>query len=258
MGQGRAPRTRSPKSNCKSRNADSKPLRDINNKKPERGCCSMLWFFLSPRAPEAARPWQSSAGFLQFSFDGSEAVLHAVQTPVLTANDTMRVARLGWLGAATIALAACQSNTPPASNQAAQNPKQAPPTAIPANVSHGEAHVGTAVDQAPVDPAPPPRATEHLIHVRFVIRDTLIEVSKGVAYRAWAFEGRVPGPTIRATQGDSVDFTLVNHGVMPHSMDFHAAQIAPSKYYVNVNPNDSIHYRFNVEVPGVFMYHCGT
>ena len=63
---------------------------------------------------------------------------------------------------------------------------------------------------------------------------------------------------MRVTQGDSVDFTLVNNAAMPHSMDFHAAQIAPNKYYVNVMPKDSIHYAFVAEVPGVFMYHCGT
>jgi nitrite reductase (NO-forming) len=55
-----------------------------------------------------------------------------------------------------------------------------------------------------------------------------------------------------------VDFTLVNRAPMPHSMDFHAAEIAPSKYYVNVMPGDSIHYQFVARVPGVFMYHCGT
>ena len=68
----------------------------------------------------------------------------------------------------------------------------------------------------------------------------------------------MPGPTVRVTQGESVDFTLVNNTAMPHSMDFHAAQIAPNKYYVNVMPKDSIHYQFVAEVPGVFMYHCGT
>jgi nitrite reductase (NO-forming) len=41
-------------------------------------------------------------------------------------------------------------------------------------------------------------------------------------------------------------------------MDFHAAQIGPNKYYVNVMPNDSIHYSFSADVAGVFMYHCGT
>lgn len=169
----------------------------------------------------------------------------------------MRMKRL-WVAAAITCAASCKSNAPAAANQPAQGVRQAPPTNIPADISHGEARVGTAVDSAPVDPSPPPRATAHLVRVHFVIHDTLIEVSKGVHYRAWSFEGRVPGPTVRVTQGDSVDFTLVNHGTIPHSMDFHAAQIAPNKYYVNVNPNDSIHYQFVADVPGVFMYHCGT
>jgi nitrite reductase (NO-forming) len=144
---------------------------------------------------------------------------------------------------------------PPASNDAAAT--QAP-TSVPANMSHGEAAIGTAIDSAPIDPAPPPRSLTHLVHVRFEIKNALIQVAKGVQYQAWSFQSRVPGPFVRVTQGDTVDFTLVNRGTMPHSMDFHAAQIAPSKYYVNVNPNDSIQYRFVADVPGVFMYHCGT
>lgn len=158
---------------------------------------------------------------------------------------------------AGFALVGCQSKpaAAPASNEAAAT--QAP-TTVPANMSHGEAPVGTAIDSAPIDPAPPARSLTHLVHVRFEIKNTLIQVAKGVQYQAWAFQSRVPGPFVRVTQGDTVDFTLVNHGTMPHSMDFHAAQIAPSKYYVNVNPNDSIRYRFVTEVPGVFMYHCGT
>ena len=86
--------------------------------------------------------------------------------------------------------------------------------------------------------------------MRFEIHDTMI---RGLAGRARTthgrFDGRVPGPDVRVTQGDSVDFTLVNSATMPHSMDFHAAQIAPSKYYVNVMPNDSIHYRFVPRCP---------
>jgi nitrite reductase (NO-forming) len=68
----------------------------------------------------------------------------------------------------------------------------------------------------------------------------------------------VPGPTLRATVGDTIDFTLVNRAPMPHSMDFHAAQIAPDRAYVNVMPGDSLHYRFVARVAGVFLYHCGT
>ncbi len=163
------------------------------------------------------------------------------------------------VAAATVA-AACQTKAP-ASPEAQQAKKPGPvqtPTNIPANISHGEARVGTALDSAPVEAGAPPRAAGHLTRVRIEIKEATILVAKDVQYHAWTFGGRAPGPVIRVTQGDSVDFTLINRASMPHSMDFHAAQIAPSKYYTNVNPNDSIHYRFAAEVPGVFLYHCGT
>lgn len=157
---------------------------------------------------------------------------------------------------ALVALAGCDPKT--AGESKKDGIVTQAPTAVPANVSHGEAPIGTAVDAAPVDAAPPPRSTGRLVRVRFEIKDTVIQVSKGVHYRAWTFQGRVPGPVVRVTQGDTVEFTLLNRGTMPHSMDFHAAQIAPNKYYVNINPNDSIHFKFVAEVPGAFMYHCGT
>lgn len=84
------------------------------------------------------------------------------------------------------------------------------------------------------------------------------EVSPGVWYDAWTFDSLVPGPALRATVGDTIDFTLVNGADMPHSMDFHAAEIAPSRAYRNVMPKDSIQFSFVPRVPGVFMYHCGT
>lgn len=162
-----------------------------------------------------------------------------------------------FLVAAATLVAACQSKAP--SSPAAGKPTgEQTPTNIPANISHGEARVGTAIDSAPVEADAPPPATGHLVRVRLEVKETTIQIAKDVLYNAWTFGGRTPGPVIRVTQGDSVDFTLINRASMPHSMDFHAAQIAPNKYYTNVNPNDSIHYRFVAEVPGVFMYHCGT
>src|SRR4029078_8258925 len=58
--------------------------------------------------------------------------------------------------------------------------------------------------------------------------------------------------------GDTMDFTLVNGANILHSMDFHAAEIAPDRAYRNVLRHDSIQFRFVARVPGVFMYHCGT
>ena len=45
---------------------------------------------------------------------------------------------------------------------------------------------------------------------------------------------------------------------MPHSMDFHSAEVNPGKRYADLAPGKSMHYRFVAKHPGVFMYHCAT
>lgn len=124
--------------------------------------------------------------------------------------------------------------------------------------SHGEAPVGTSTEPAPVDPRALQAAAGHTHRIPLEISHERITIAPGTVYEAWTFGGRVPGPVIRVTQGDTIDFTLVNRAPMPHSMDFHAAEIAPSRVYTNVLPGDSIHYSWVANVPGAFMYHCGT
>jgi nitrite reductase (NO-forming) len=138
----------------------------------------------------------------------------------------------------------------------AQAPR-APSTTPAADVSHGEAPIGSA-ETPPVSPAAPPRTVATLRRVRIEIRHARLAIAPGLSYNAWTFDGRVPGPALRVTQGDTIDFTLVNRAPMPHSMDFHAAEIAPTRAYVNLMPGDSLHYRFVARVPGAFLYHCGT
>jgi uncharacterized cupredoxin-like copper-binding protein len=45
---------------------------------------------------------------------------------------------------------------------------------------------------------------------------------------------------------------------MPHSLDFHSAEVDPGTRYVDIAPGKSLHYRFVAKHPGVFMYHCAT
>ncbi len=154
---------------------------------------------------------------------------------------------------------ACERATPPADQSRQIAPAVAtPPQASPASVSHGEAPIGpvaTAPDRAADAPAPD---RSHHRRIRFVTAHVRHQISPGVIYEAWTFDSVVPGPIIRVTIGDTVDFTLVNAATIPHSMDFHAAEIAPDRAYRNVMPHDSIQFRFVARVPGAFMYHCGT
>ncbi len=148
---------------------------------------------------------------------------------------------------------ACRERAPQQTQQA-----ETPPTNPPADVSHGEAPVGTGDQPAPIDPVAPSRSSRRLHRVRIEISHKHVTIATGVTYDAWTFDGRVPGPVLRVTEGDTVDFTLVNRAPMPHSLDFHAAEIAPNRAYRNLMPNDSLSYRFVARVPGAFMYHCGT
>jgi len=58
--------------------------------------------------------------------------------------------------------------------------------------------------------------------------------------------------------GDTVEFTLTNDGVVPHSMDFHAAQVDPKTAFRSVPKGQSVAFTFKPKWAGAFMYHCGT
>jgi nitrite reductase (NO-forming) len=94
--------------------------------------------------------------------------------------------------------------------------------------------------------------------VQLTLKDVTIQVAPGVKYSAWAWAGGAPGPVIHVRQGQMVKITLTNDGAIPHSVDFHAARVAPDKAFGDVMPGKSISYSFRANDAGVFMYHCGT
>jgi manganese oxidase len=54
-----------------------------------------------------------------------------------------------------------------------------------------------------------------------VASDKEIEIVAGVKYAAWAYNGRVPGPTLRAREGDLLRIRFINAGTHPHTIHFH-------------------------------------
>jgi nitrite reductase (NO-forming) len=109
-----------------------------------------------------------------------------------------------------------------------------------------------------MDASLPPVATGPVARVKLVLVDKTVEIAPGVKYRAWAFSGGAPAPFIHVRQGQRVELTLVNKGAIPHSVDFHAARIAPNVAFKDVPPGGSIHYSFVAKDPGAYMFHCGT
>ena len=115
-----------------------------------------------------------------------------------------------------------------------------------------------AKKHAAMDATLPPAPAGPVARVRLVLVDRIIEIAPGIKYRSWAFSGGAPAPFIHVRQGQKVELTLTNKGVIPHSVDFHAARIAPNIAFKDVQPGGSIHYSFIANDPGVFMFHCGT
>ena len=124
---------------------------------------------------------------------------------------------------------------------------------VPENAAElAEAHT-------PYDATLPPAPAGDLVKVQMTLKDMTVEIAPGVEYNTWAFDGHgAPGPVVHVREGQMVEMTLTNGGAIPHSIDFHAARIAPNVAFKDVLPGDSIKFRFTASDPGVYMYHCGT
>jgi nitrite reductase (NO-forming) len=131
-------------------------------------------------------------------------------------------------------------------------------TAAGATTSATATPAATGVDHPALDATLPPVGPGTVHHYTIRLADETIDIAPGVKYAGWTFDGTVPGPVIHVRQGDFVDITLVNGGAIPHSIDFHAALIAPDKAFRTIPKGGTVHFRFRAETPGAFMYHCGT
>jgi len=121
----------------------------------------------------------------------------------------------------------------------------------------------------PTLPAVPPGAVKKFT---VDVDEHMVQVDPALApVQAWTYtangkgyKGTAASTPIVVNQGDKVQVTFVNGGSkamhvdMAHSIDFHSAEVAPSKYYVDIAPGKKEVISFVAKHPGVFMYHCAT
>ncbi len=84
--------------------------------------------------------------------------------------------------------------------------------------------------------------------------------NKGTMFRAWTYDGKLPGPLIRVTEGDIVEFTLVNDkdSKNSHAIDFHAARKDVVADFGSIKPGETKTFNYSADYPGIFFYHCGS
>jgi FtsP/CotA-like multicopper oxidase with cupredoxin domain len=91
--------------------------------------------------------------------------------------------------------------------------------------------------------------------------DKDIEIAPGITYAAWAYNGRIPGPTLRATEGDRLRVRFVNGSSHPHTIHFHGVHPAemdgvPGLGSGEIPPGKSAVYEFDALPAGLHLYHC--
>jgi FtsP/CotA-like multicopper oxidase with cupredoxin domain len=92
-------------------------------------------------------------------------------------------------------------------------------------------------------------------------QDKNIEIAPGLIFPAWTYNGRVPGPTLRAQEGDRVRVKFTNGGAHPHTIHFHGFHSArmdgvPGIGRGDVMPGDTFTYEFDAGPFGCHLYHC--
>jgi FtsP/CotA-like multicopper oxidase with cupredoxin domain len=89
--------------------------------------------------------------------------------------------------------------------------------------------------------------------------DKTIEIAPGVTFPAWTYNGRVPGPALRAKEGERIRVVFRNNGSHPHSMHFHGIHAARMDGIPGaglVDPGAEFVYEFDARPFGCHLYHC--
>lgn len=78
------------------------------------------------------------------------------------------------------------------------------------------------------------------------------------------YRGTGVSAPIVVEEGTKVEFSITNgmdksmNVDLPHSLDFHSAEVNPGTRYADLAPGKTMSYTFEAKHPGVFMYHCAT
>ena len=183
---------------------------------------------------------------------GGAVVLGALGFGATAMMMVVGIPALGDGGGAQTAPVAAAEASPAASGHDHQI--AAPAAAAAAAEAEAEAPVVKNTNSPDV-PAYRPAAVQRVV---LDMTEKRAEIAPGKVVTLWTFGDRVPGPVIRVRVGDTVQVTIRNKASIPHSIDLHAARVAPQRAFRDVAPGKSFTFDFKATSPGVFMYHCGT
>ena len=87
-------------------------------------------------------------------------------------------------------------------------------------------------------------------------RSITVPLTSGVLFKAWTLNGRIPGPTLRATEGERIRVVFRNADSTSHSLHFHGIHPAAMDGIEPVLHGKTAIYEFDLPRAGLYPYHC--
>ena len=84
------------------------------------------------------------------------------------------------------------------------------------------------------------------------------EVAAGTLLDTWSFGATVPGPIIRATEGDRLRVRVSNRTTQPHNLHLHGSHDPLMDGWEPIAPGEEFTYDVTAAPFGVHPYHCHT
>lgn len=178
----------------------------------------------------------------------------------------MRHSVLSPILAGILLLSACAGGQPTAP-AAAPAPTATPGRMEPARGAGG--HSMEPIDAALAQPAAGDRGGQELAYTEadgFKVFDLTPQVTawpilEGVTVTAYTYNGTVPGPLLRVTEGDRVRVRVTNRLPEPTTVHWHGVEVpnamdgVPGMTQAPIEPGETFTYEFVARPAGSFMYH---
>ena len=90
-----------------------------------------------------------------------------------------------------------------------------------------------------------------------IAQDAELEIAPGKVVKTWTFNGTMPAPPLRFTEGDNVTIKFINKTPIPHTIHFHGNHDdANDGVHPQIMPNETYLYNITAAPAGALMYHC--
>ena len=100
-------------------------------------------------------------------------------------------------------------------------------------------------------------ANETLKEITLIAQEAELEIAPGKVVKTWTFNGTMPSPSLRFTEGDNVRIKFINKTPLPHTLHLHGNHDdANDGVLPQIMPNQSYIYNITAGPAGALMYHC--